>query len=134
MSGGIFADGGLNFKDGDIVASDVEFYHVFKGFTQGLVVEGEVAVAGATVALRGEGLTDGAQMEAHVHLNELEDSLTLLCSWSAISACGHGWSGADISLTVAGYIRYTIDGAYCFAARANLFNLCHNDLKFKINK
>ena len=52
------------------------------------MVETVVAVAGTAVLGR-DGLTDGAQMELQVHLDELEDCLTDTSLGGAVSTGGH---------------------------------------------
>ena len=126
------ADSSLNIVDSDIFAINVLLCQCLESQGQSLAVEAVVAVGGRTVALGREGLLDGTQVQFEVQLDHLEDGLTDLCLRSVVSTGGHGWSTADISDAVTGYIRDTIDGAFGLTTWTDLINLCHNFVQFKL--
>ena len=88
MLSSIGADGSLYFGDGHIQTVNVLLCQRLERQGQGLVVEAVVAVAGRSVLGR-DGLTDGAQVELQVHLDELEDSLTDTSLGGAVRTGGH---------------------------------------------
>ena len=85
MLSGISTDGGLHLGDGDVLASQILFGQGIESQAQSLAIHRVIAVARTSVALRGEGLADGTQVILQVHLDHLEDRLTLQSRRSLIS-------------------------------------------------
>ena len=127
--GSVSCDGGLHVSDAHVVTGHETLGQCVEGAVEGLGVERVVAVGGSAVALWGDGLTDGAQMELEVHLDEGEDGLALAGRRGAVGADRHGWGGTDVGFSVAGYVGDTVDGTAGFTARTDLFYLSHSCLK-----
>ena len=110
MLSSVVADGLFHIRDGHVLASAVEFCQRVQCSRQTLVVEAVVAVGGTTVALGREGLLDGAQVVLQVHLDHLEDGLTLLGLGRVIRAGRHVGGTAGVGNATTNIIGDTVDG------------------------
>ena len=126
MSHRIGADGGLHIIDGDDLACQVAVGHRTERLCECLTVATVVAIVGFLLVVRRESLLDGVQVELHVLLHELEDSLSLFGLGGVKDTCRHLRQTTCESLAVYTVIGDTVDGTGTFAAYANLINLYHN--------
>ena len=117
--------------DCHILTSHIPFRQWSQRHCERLAVHRVIAVRSSTIPAGSKRLLDGTMVILHVHLHHLEDSLSLFRFRSLIHAGRHGRSTTDISHAVTGYIRDTIDGTVSLAARAELFDLCHNEWSLK---
>ena len=130
MLSSIGANGRLHIGDGNVQTVHILLSQGLQRRAESLLVQAVVTVAGRS-GLSRDGLADGTKVKLHVLLHELKDSLSDASLGAGIHAHRHGWSTTGKRFAVQSVIGDTVDGTRCFAAYADLFNLCHTLNGFK---